>query len=219
MAEKYGTIPPRFTGAWFEYVWTYYKWHILIPVFAIIFAAVTIAQCATRPKYDLTITYAGHMIYSDNEIAALNELLLPEVEDIDGNGEPALFIQQLSFSDQMGNEEFDYAMQTKLDVQLGEEDSYLFLYDETELEMMINREASDEIYVSVSEWGENIPADKIYEKDGYQYAVNLNDSKILKDNGIYCEDLYAVIRHNYSENEKSVNAAANAVRLANILAQ
>ncbi len=219
MAEKYGTVPPRFTGAWWEYFWTYYKWHVLIPLFAVIFAVVTITQCATRQKYDQTVTYAGHMVYSDEEMQKLHDLLLPEVDDTDGNKESALFLQQLTFSDQAGNEEFDYAVQTKLDIELGNDNSYLFLYDASELELMTNREAADEIYLSVSEWGENIAPEKIYEKNGFRYAVNLKDSKILRDNGIYCDDLYAVIKQNYSNDNKSAAAAANAVRLANILAQ
>ena len=219
MAEKYGEIPPRFTGAWWEYFWTYYKWHVLIPLFAVIFAVVTITQCATRKKYDLNITYAGHMVYSDAEMQKLHDVLLPEVEDIDENGEPALFVQQLNFSDMAGSEEFDYAVQTKLDIELGNEGSYLFFYDKSELDIMSDREASDEIYVPVSEWGENIPSEKIYEKNGCQYGVNLKDSKLLRDNGIYCDDLYAVIRRNYSDDEKSVRAAENAARIANILAQ
>lgn len=219
MAEKYGEIPPRFTGAWWEYFWTYYKWHVLIPLFAVIFAAVTITQCATREKFDQTVTYAGHMVYSDAEMQKLHDVLLPEVEDTDENGEPSLFVQQLTFSDMAGSEEFDYAVQTKLDIELGNDGSYLFFYDASELELMTDREAADEIYLPVSEWGENIPSERIYVKNGYQYAVNLKDSKILNDNGIYCGDTYAVIRRNYSKDDKSEAAAANAVKLANILAQ
>ena len=26
--EKYGVIPKKFTAAWFEYIWEYYKIHI-----------------------------------------------------------------------------------------------------------------------------------------------------------------------------------------------
>ena len=31
--EKYGVKPQRFTKAWFEYVWDYYKIHIIDLVF------------------------------------------------------------------------------------------------------------------------------------------------------------------------------------------
>ena len=30
MAEKYGEIPPRFTRAWWNYFWYYYKWRVVI---------------------------------------------------------------------------------------------------------------------------------------------------------------------------------------------
>ena len=33
MAEKYGTVPKKFTSAWWEYFWDYYKWHTIATVF------------------------------------------------------------------------------------------------------------------------------------------------------------------------------------------
>ena len=68
MAEKYGEVPPKFTKKWWEYFWDYYKWHVIITVVAVLIASVTIVQCATRPKYDMNVVYAGHMNYSEEEI-------------------------------------------------------------------------------------------------------------------------------------------------------
>ena len=34
MAEKYGTVPPKYTAKWWQYIWDYYKWHIIITVIA-----------------------------------------------------------------------------------------------------------------------------------------------------------------------------------------
>ena len=65
MAEKYGEVPPKFTKKWWEYFWDYYKWHVIITVVAVLIASVTIVQCATRPKYDMNVVYAGHMNYSE----------------------------------------------------------------------------------------------------------------------------------------------------------
>ena len=91
MAEKYGTVPPKFTKAWWGYFWDYYKWHVIITVAAVVIAAVTIVQCANRPKYDMNVIYAGHMNYSDEEIEKMQNLLSEYIEDIDGNGKKSIF--------------------------------------------------------------------------------------------------------------------------------
>ena len=75
MAEKYGEVPPKFTKKWWEYFWDYYKWHVIITVVAVLIASVTIVQCATRPKYDMNVVYAGHMNYSEEEINKLKEII------------------------------------------------------------------------------------------------------------------------------------------------
>ncbi len=81
MAEKYGEIPPRFTKQWWDYVWYYYKWHIIITVIAVIIAAVTMVQCATRTKYDMNVIYAGHKSYSEEEITRLQEVVSEYITD------------------------------------------------------------------------------------------------------------------------------------------
>ena len=98
MAEKYGEEPPKFTKKWWEYFWDYYKWHVIITVVAVLIASVTIVQCATRPKYDMNVVYAGHMNYSEEEINKLKEIISERISDIDGNGENSVLLSTLVFS-------------------------------------------------------------------------------------------------------------------------
>lgn len=218
MAEKYGTVPPKWTKEWWEYFWDYYKWHTIITAFVIVCVAVTIVQCATREKYDITMTYAGHKIYTEEEIDRAAKGLAQYVDDVDGNGEQSIFFQQLNFMDEMGSEEYDYASQSKLDMEFYNECSFLFLYDSTETETMLNRDTASEVYIPVSEWADTMPDESLlYSKDGVPYAVKLDNSAFLEENNIYHEDLYVIIRRNYSEDEKNILANESSVRIANVL--
>lgn len=214
MAEKYGTVPPKFTKKWWEYFWYYYKWHVIITAAAVLVAAVTIVQCASRPKYDMNIVYAGHMNYSETEIEKTQELLAEYITDIDGNGKKAIDFQQLMFSDGMGNEEYDYAMQTKLDLTFTDDGTFVYLMDEIEAKLYIQRESVGEAFENTDVYAEDTNAEILRAEDGTGYAVNLKDSAFLKENEIYCDDLYLLVRKNNKNDEKNTQSYEDALRIA-----
>lgn len=218
MAEKYGTVPPKWTKEWREYFWDYYKWHTIITIGVILCVAVTAVQCATKERYDLTITNSGHIIYSEEDIEHMEEVLSPLADDVDGNGEKSVFVQQINFMGTPGGEEYDYASQTKLDVELTNECSFLFIFDGSELDNALNRNGASEIYMPVSEWAEEMPSeDKLVSKDGAAYAVKLDDSAFMEENGLYRDDMYVIVRQNYRDNDKNNLAHKSSVRIANTL--
>ncbi len=206
MAEKYGEIPPRFTKQWWDYVWYYYKWHITITVFAIIIAAVTIVQCATRTRYDMTVVYAGHMNYSDDEVTRLQELLSEHITDIDENGEKNVMFMPLMFVDNPGSEEYDYAMQTKLDLSFTDDYTFIYLMDKSEAELYLQRESIADTFENTDLYAKNTNAEILRAPDGTGYAVSLNGSALLKNNNIYCEDLYILIaKCNDNDEERAIS--------------
>ena len=146
MAEKYGEVPPKFTKKWWEYFWDYYKWHVIITVVAVLIASVTIVQCATRPKYDMNVVYAGHMNYSEEEINKLKEIISERISDIDGNGENSVLLSTLVFADNAGSEEYDYAIQTKLDLTFTDDCSFIYLMDKANVDAQMQKEVVDQIY-------------------------------------------------------------------------
>ena len=218
MAEKYGTIPPKFTPAWFDYVWTYYKWHIIIPLAVIVFAGVTMYQCTHRPQYDAEVIYAGHTVFSDAQTEEIPLGFAQYVDDVNDDGEQTVFFQQINFSDEPGMEEMDYNMQMKLDLQFQRGETFLFLYDKSETDIMIARESAELIYLPVTEWADTMPdADLLYTKDGVPYAVSLADNQKIKDIGINTDDIYLTLRINYSDGEDIAKKYENAKKLANAL--
>lgn len=214
MAEKYGEIPPKFTKQWWEYFWEYYKWHVIITVAAVIIAAVTIVQCATREKYDMTVVYAGHMNYSEGEIQRFKSLMEECISDIDSNGKQSVDFQHLVFSDGAGNEEFDYAMQTKLDMTFTDDFTYVYLMDEIEAKLYIQRKSVSEGFEPADVFAKDTDAEILRAEDGTGYAVNLNNSSILRENNIYCDDLYLFIRVNSQNDEKSAQSYNDALNIA-----
>ncbi len=215
MAEKYGVIPKKFTGEWFDYVWTYYKWHMIIPITVIIFTAVTIYQCTHRPKYDADVIYAGQTVFSDSQMKEIPLGMAQYCDNIDGDGETRVSFQQINFSRRAGSEEMDYNLQMKLDLQFQRNNAYLFIFDKTEADLMIGREEEDLIYSPVEEWAASMPSeDKLYMKNGKAYAVSLADNEVIKRLGIKTDDLYLVLRVN-NGGEESEARYTNAKKLAN----
>lgn len=214
MAEKYGEVPPRFTRQWWDYIWYYYKWHIIITLTAIIVAAVTIVQCATRTRYDMTVVYAGHMNYSDEEIVRLQEILSKNITDIDENGETNVMFMPLMFVDNPGSEEYDYAMQTKLDMSFTDDYTFIYLMDKAEAELYLQRENIADTFENTDLYTEDTDAEILRAPDGAGYAVSLHDSALLRNNNIYCEDLYVLIARNNTEDEKSMLSHEDALNTA-----
>lgn len=214
MAEKYGEIPPRFTKQWWDYVWYYYKWHIIITVIAVIVAAVTMVQCATRTKYDMNVIYAGHKSYSEEEINRLQELVSEYITDIDENGEKNVMFLPLMFSDNPGSEEYDYAIQMKLDMTFTEDYTYIYLMDKAQTELYLQREHVSDTFTPVDTFADITETEIMCAIDGRGYAVSLSDSAVLKNNNIYCEDLYLLVVQNNKPDEKSVQSYEDALNTA-----
>ena len=74
--EKYGTVPKRFTKAWWEYFWEYYKLHVIVSVVVISMIGISAHQLLTNPKYDVTVTYVK-VTDKEGMDFAKNYILLP----------------------------------------------------------------------------------------------------------------------------------------------
>lgn len=217
MSEKYGEVPPKFTKKWWEYFWDYYKWHVIITAAAVLIASVTIVQCATRPKYDMNVVYAGHMNYSEEEINKLKNIISERISDIDKNGEKSVLLSTLVFADSAGSEEYDYAIQTKLDLTFTDDCSFIYLMDKANVDAQMQKEVIGQIYDSTDSFIDSSSDNVIKANDDKGYAVNLKDSQLLKENGIYCDDLYILIRHNYKNDEKNTQAHEDSLNVAEAL--
>lgn len=218
MAEVYGVKPKKFTKEWWPYFWMYYKWHTITVVVAIALVIMTLYQCATAPKYDLSLTYAGSLVFTEEMTADMNKDMSLWIDDVDENGESSVNFQCFTITGLSGNEEFDNAMRMKLDMEFYSDNSYAFIFNSEIMSRQFNNEDNDDLYLSVEKWADEMPSeDKLYKIDGVGYAVSLKDSKYLTEKGYKTDDMYAVLRQNYSEDELSIKAYEESKKILNEL--
>ncbi|MDY3929035.1 MAG: hypothetical protein SOZ34_06700 [Clostridia bacterium] len=217
MAEHYGTKPKMFTKAWWGYFWDYYKIHTIVVVSIIAAIGITVYQVKTSPKYDYHIVYAGSMYMEDE---AVQKVFEPLIDDTDNNGEKKVDVQQLVFSEDEQDAQYIAAMVTKIQLQFVTDDCMLFIFDNNKAKYYFGNESMDGVFQPTENWLQTETEDKpIYDFGGEGYAVSLADSKLLKDAGINCENLYVCVRAYESDDESVLQNIETAKKIANALVQ
>ena len=88
---------------WFENYWYHYKWHTIAVVFTVIVLCVLITQCATKPRYDTHILYAGDKAVSTSKTNPERQQFLSSfglvASDFDKNGEISVAFKHLYYPD------------------------------------------------------------------------------------------------------------------------
>lgn len=217
MAEKYGKIPQRWTKQWWEYFWEYYKWHVIVTAVTLLVTVVTVVQCTTREKFDSYIVYAGHTEYDEETVDKIEALFAEHMSDIDGNGETNIMFNNLNFTDTPTSAEYDSAMQLKLDVSFVDDCTFVYLMDEAKAQAYAGNDSAKSSFVCVNDFAPDSNGKTITSPDGTPYAVSLENSTFLKENDIYCEDLYLLIRNNYNTDENNAQAQQDALNIAKLL--
>ena len=213
--EKYGEIPPRFTKKWWGHIWEYYKWHFIITAVAILIAVVTIVQCAHRTQYDLVMVYAGHKNLPQLTENQLYELALEHTDDVDENGEVVVDLKSLVFTDMDANEDYDFAIQTKLDLSFLDDYTYIYLMDETQARVYTGRKDTTDAFEKVSVFAEGTDKEILYTTDeNISFAVSLKNSALLKEKGINADNLYLMVRRDNHSSEKNTKSHESAVKFA-----
>lgn len=224
--EKYGEIPKRFTKEWWSYFWDYYKWHTLGTLFVLLIVGVTCTECAMRPKYDVTVTYAGEMMFLEPTVDKLKAEFSKHIDDVDSNGKILAGFQAFNIAkdgtSQAGSE-YNSAMLTKTAIEFQTGDTYVFLFNRQELDRLLNRSSDEQLFVPVSDWADcDISGFKTAKQGGIDYAVNITDNSFFsKQIGLTMGDsLYIAVRRMRSrdtDDEKQKRMYEQSVRLANYI--
>lgn len=217
--EYYGEKPKKFTKEWWPYFWDYYKWHTIVAVAIVLSVVITVVQVKTAEKYDCSLVTAGKIVFTDETRDKLKESLDKIIDDTDENGTKSVLIEQLAFSLDDEDAQYAGAMQTKFDLKMQTDETFAFVIDQEQLERSLSSSELEGCFASVDEWlTEEINEADIYEYEGRAFAVNLKNSKLLKDLGINGENAYAVLRYNYKpEKENLEKEFANAKKILNEL--
>lgn len=208
--EKYGTIPPRFTKAWWAHYWYYYKFHFIAIVCAVIMVASFIHHIVTEIHYDLKVQIVASTPILDESIELLNQKISEISLDVTENGKvETLVYHQPLLDSSPQNAEYLSAIGTKIMADLTIGDHYIYIGDKTFVE---NYGASGS-FMPVSQWAGTVSADMIYNDVAYSLSQNTS----FNDAGINSDDLYIMVLHLYQakkDDAEEIKAHENAINTA-----
>lgn len=219
MAEKYGEVPKLFTKAWWEYFWDYYKWHTISILAVLLVVGLVIYQKATEPKYEFNVSYSSDYNLSDESEKALREMMSEFVTDSDGDGQDGVAINQMVFKEGSNDPQFEYTMVTRLQLEITDENTILYIFDENKAKYLVDSESMDGAFLKTEEWLDSeIDEERLYIHDGEAYAVSLSGSKFMEECGISSGNLYIALR-NYNEDidDEMKEKIADAKNIANAI--
>lgn len=215
MAEKYGTIPKRFTPKWWEYFWDYYKWHTLAAIFAVFFVVSWAYSALTAEKFDLKIVHFGNTIFGDEGSLSLAAELEEVIIDADQNGEKNIELINLELMDEVeimqasSLEQYNQSLYSKFFLTFGDETTYLYLVDSALLKDLAKDGREDEFFLPIDEWG--IDAQKNLPKDmGGDYAISVYKNPTFEKNGCKTDDLCLLLKPCLLEDEEAKAAFESA---------
>lgn len=114
---------------WFENIWYHYKWFIITGFFAVVVLFITIAQCATKPKYDLSVVVAmTNTALSNEQIEVIKDNLLEYTEDVNKDGTINLNVLNCTFDENYADRNYVLSMRQKLQMTaMGEASALLYI--------------------------------------------------------------------------------------------
>lgn len=216
MAEKYGTIPKRFTKEWWSYFWEYYKIHTIVTIAIVIALSVTVYEKVTAPKYDLTIAYVDSQAIDiekeENAIKTFSAL----TPDVNENGESLLDIYSLCFSLDNQMDEYTMAMHNKMQLTIAAEEIYLYIIDEAHLIGYAGTKIEDCPFEELSTWLKGDLKYKRYSVEGEDVAISLAGNSYLEKLGIDSENKYLCMRYYPRKDQNDqLKGYKGAIELAN----
>lgn len=107
--------------------WYYYKIHVLVVVFILFVAGVFIKDIVTKVDYDYSVAFVTEEMMTDEEISSIQSVLEKEAEDLNGDGE--IHVEMQNYTIPQGDSadpQLVVAGQTKLTVDIQEGTSMIF---------------------------------------------------------------------------------------------
>lgn len=107
--------------------WYYYKIHVLVVVFILFFAGVFIKDIVTKVEYDYSVAFVTEEMMTDEEISSIQSVFEKEAEDLNGDGEIHVEVQNYTIPQgDSANPQLVAAGQTKLTVDIQDGTSMIF---------------------------------------------------------------------------------------------
>ncbi len=185
--ERYGEKPKKFTKAWFEYIWEYYKLHMIITVLVVAAIGYTWWEFASRPYWDLSVTIAGREMVSEGAKEILKQRLKDHVQDVNGDGEIMIKIADYTISDDYDDFEYASALESKFYLELISGESYLYIMQEDRANKLLADPSVEGVFSMAEEFSQK-------DRDNRNF-VSAENSTFLKGVGILYDDLYVGVKN------------------------
>lgn len=221
MAEKYGEVPKRFTRKWWEYFWDYYKVHTIVILLILVSVIYTVHHFITAPEYEFNIAYSAESNIPQGEEELFRQKLSQFVTDSDGDGKDGVAIIQNSFISGMEDAQMERMMITRMQLEMTDEDTIVYIFSEDKLEYMIDSPEMEGAFLPVNQWlSIDVDDEKLYMCNGNACAVRLNSSKMLENYNINSDNLYIGVRNHSEElSDEMKEKIADAKRIANAIVE
>lgn len=215
--EKYGTIPPKFTKEWWEYFWTYYKFHTIVAVVIVGLIIYTVHAVRSTVEYDLTVYMLAQNEHpSDESMKKLEDKLNLLSEDVNKNGKVQTTINVDVYSGDTNIAYIQYAnsmtQTTKFIAEATNADNQIYIVDRATADILI----SYGCMLPVVEWADGVDTLDIY-KD---YFLSLYQNPVFTSWGFDDKNLYMGIlvpSEDTKDYELKMRMYENAKKVANQL--
>ncbi len=132
--------------------WNYYKVHFFVTIICIFIFGVSIVQCATRVKSDMTVSIYSSVYIPEESVVQLTELLNQKCKDI--NGDDIVNVEISTNVADITSEKMDEMTQgvfAKLQAELGANVAAGYIMDEAYKTMMVeNYQYPEEDVIEIS---------------------------------------------------------------------
>jgi len=194
---------------WIENYWFYYKIHTIVGIFAVIILIFSLVECANKVYPDLTVSYIGEKVFSEEVSDRLKQTFEGYIDDATNNGKIDVEFMPLTVSKEAKSEP-DMAMMQKAQLEIAAGETYLYILDKA----YFDQYQKEGLFINV--------ADQLG-KSGEVYGVSLNNSAVFSSLGIKSNaDLYACVRVITLGNQKKAKDIAqqnNAIKVLKKLAE
>lgn len=189
---------------WFVNVfWYHYRWPLLVGVVILGIIAFITVDSLRRERYDTTVVIATDYYVDEAKLGALNEILEPVVEDLDGNGQVNISYVVL-YADP--NNEVGRQNQERMYLYMTQEDVAMYLMSENISDGFTNPQL--EYFVDeVAQYGLTPDPDN-------GVRVDLTDNTVLAECGM--ENMYFSVM-DHGGGAASNNAMDAAIAMVNAL--
>ncbi len=176
--------PITFKDKWQNY-WYHFKLHTIIAVVLVVLIAISVSQCATREKFDLSIMYFTYKPVMDAQLDAAEEYFEKYATDIDQNGEVNVGIINCSVSDDNRDAGRNTMFSKVQAVLVAEPEVVLYMVDDKSIEYFKNAielELFTEEPVAMTEDFYKSMDEKLPLPEGLKLGLRVIDNTVFENN-------------------------------------